>query len=194
MLESPLLSGSSFLLLRISTWKRLIVMLSLVSLMTACAQIPEIDPLAPLNSGYAEQQPALSGDGRYLGFVSDRQGRQKIYVYDRQQHQFLALPGLNQPRTVMAHPSLSTTGRYIVYGADSQNQPQIYLYDRATQQSQSLTRSYLGPVRNPRISPDGRYVVFEGAQAGRWDVEVLDRGTRIELDTLEDPIGKEEKQ
>jgi len=34
-------------------------------------------------------------------------------------------------------------------------------------------------VRN--ISPDGRYIVFESGSRG-WDIEVLDRGSNIELD------------
>lgn len=159
------------------------MLLGLVSLAVACSPAAALDPHAPLNSGFAEHQPALSGDSRYLGFVSDRLGGQQIFVYDLEQQQFLDLPGFNQPHGVMDSPSLSATGRYIAYRVSLQTgKPEIYLYDRATRRSQSLTQSYLGEVRNPDISPDGRYVVFEGTQAGRWDIEVLDRGANVELD------------
>jgi len=40
-------------------------------------------------------------------------------------------------------------------------------------------------VRSPRISPDGRFIVFESGARGQWDIEVLDRGTNIELDLPE---------
>jgi len=32
------------------------------------------------------------------------------------------------------------------------------------------------------ISPDGRFIVFESGSRGQWDIEVLDRGSNIELD------------
>jgi len=35
---------------------------------------------------------------------------------------------------------------------------------------------------NPSISPDGRFIVFESGSRGQWDIEVLDRGSNIELD------------
>lgn len=169
-------------MLRFCLGKQLIL-LSLVSLTVVCSPAVALDLQAPLNSGYAEHRPALSGNSRYLGFVSDRLGGQQIFVYDLERQQFLNLPGLNQPHGVMDSPSLSATGRYIVYLVSLQDgKPEVYLYDQATRRSQSLTHSYLGEVRNPDISPDGRYVVFEGTQAGRWDIEVLDRGANVERD------------
>jgi len=30
--------------------------------------------------------------------------------------------------------------------------------------------------------PDGRFIVFESGSRGQWDIEVLDRGSNIELD------------
>jgi Tol biopolymer transport system component len=182
VLESPLLSGSSFALRWFLSWQQLILVFSLVIVVGAWDQALAIESFAPLNSGYAEQQPALSGDGRYLAFVSDRLGGQQIFVYDLQQQQFLNLQ-LNQPHAVMDSPSLSATGRYIVYAVSFQGKSEIYLYDRATRRSQVLIQRYLGEVRHPHISAEGRYVVFEGSQAGRWDIEVFDRGAAIELDT-----------
>jgi len=49
------------------------------------------------------------------------------------------------------------------------------------QQSQVLSQWYQGWVRNS-ISPDGRFIVFESGSRGQWDIEVLDRGSNIELD------------
>ncbi len=165
----------------------MVIGLSLLGLITWVSE-PAIATAALLNSGYADQQPALSGNGRYLGFVSDRQESRKIYLYDLQQQQFVDLPHLNRPHAVMESPSLSVTGRYIAYLTNTQAYPQIDLYDRATQRSVALTPGYLGWIRHPVISPDGRYVVFESSREGRWDIEVLDRGARVELDTQEDDI------
>jgi Tol biopolymer transport system component len=68
----------------------------------------------------------------------------------------------------------------------------MVLYDRVTKRGEILSQNYRNWVRNPQISPDGRYIVFETARRGQWDIEVLDRGDRIELDIpegtrIEDP-------
>ena len=135
-----------------------------------------------LNSKYHDEQPALSGDGRWLAFISNRNGTSEVLFYDLSQKQFVSLPSLNQKGAIHESPSLSYTGRYIVYLSSPQGKPDIILYDRATKRSDILTQGYRHWVRNPQISPDGRYIVFESARRGQWDVEVMDRGTAVELD------------
>ncbi|MEA5580080.1 hypothetical protein VB620_01850 [Nodularia harveyana UHCC-0300] len=135
-----------------------------------------------LNSRYTEEQPALSGNGRFLAFISNRNGSHQLLVYDLQEQRLVNTPGLNRPQTITESPSLSYTGRYIAYLTSDQGRPVVAMYDRATQKSQIVTPTYRGWVRNPGISLDGRYIVFESARRGQWDVEVLDRGPNIELD------------
>ncbi|MFM5981861.1 MAG: TolB family protein [Sphaerospermopsis kisseleviana] len=135
-----------------------------------------------LNSRYTEEQPALSGNGRFLAFVSNRNGNQQLLMYDLETQSFIPTPSLNRRETVAESPSLSYTGRYICYLASDQGRPVIALYDRAMKQSQIITPTYRGWIRNPHISPDGRYIVFESASRGQWDIEVLDRGPTVELD------------
>jgi Tol biopolymer transport system component len=138
-----------------------------------------------LNSRYNDQQPALSGNGRFLALVSQRGASSEILVYDLQQQRFLELPALYRGEAIAESPSLSRTGRYLVYLAILEGRPTIALYDRLTKRSQLLTQGYRHWLRNPRISPDGRYVVFESVRRGQWDIEVLDRGPGIELDILD---------
>ena len=141
-----------------------------------------------LNSRYNDEQPALSGDGRWLAMVSNRYGRRQILSYDLQEKAFVDVPGLNLPNAIADSPSLSRTGRYIVYISSIQGRPDIFLYDRAIKQTQLLTQGYRSWLRNPRISPDGRYVVFETARRGQWDIEVMDLGTKVEIDQLDEII------
>lgn len=163
---------------------------SLVSLLVACT--PTNGPQEPvtINSRYTDEQPALSGNGRYLAFVSNREGTRNILLYDLQQQRYINLPYLNRRDAIADSPSVSNNARYIVYIASDEGRPEIELYDRLTRQSQVLTRGYRGWVRNPSISPDGRYVVFETGRRGQWDLEVIDRGPTIELDRLDGPSGK----
>jgi Tol biopolymer transport system component len=164
-------------------WLQWFIGLSLIGLLTACSQptIPVVGSV-DLDSRYNDEQPALSGDGRFLAFVSNRSGTRSILMYDLKQKQFVNLPRLNRQDAIAESPSLSYTGRYIAYVASDSARPEIEIYDRATQQPQVLTPGYRGWFRNPSISPDGRYVVFETGTRGQWDIEVLDRGSNIELD------------
>ncbi len=141
-------------------------------------------PLGPqvMNSRYRDEQPALSGSGEYLAFVSNRDRRQQIFLYHLTQRQFVALPRLHQPTAIVESPSLSYNARYIVYLSSIRGKPEIILYDRITRRQEALTLAYPGWVRNPAISPNGRYVVFETDRRGQWDIEILDRGPNIELD------------
>ena len=152
------------------------------SLLVGCNPTEIPMGVSTLNSRYAEEQPALSGNGELLAFVSNRNGNQQLLVYDLKNQSFIPTPGLNRRDTLAENPSLSYTGRYICYLTSDQGRPVIALYDRALKRSQVLTPSYRGWLRNPHISPDGRYIVFESARRGKWDIEVLDRGPTVELD------------
>lgn len=158
------------------------IVFSLTGLVVGCS--PSNLPGQPLtlNSRYTDEQPGLSGNGRFIAFVSDRNGSRQILMYDLQQQRLIDLPSLNRPNAIAENPSLSYTGRYIAYIASDMGTPAIELYDRVTSRPQVLTMGYRGWIRHPNISPDGRYIVFETSRRGQWDVEVFDRGSNIELD------------
>jgi Tol biopolymer transport system component len=151
--------------------------------LAACSSEEIFGDPSIFNSRYNDEQPALSGNGRFLAFVSNRDGSRRILLYDLQQQQLVPLRHLNQQGTVVESPSLSYGGRYITYTiGDRQGKPTIAVYDRATQRFQLIDRWYSSWVRHPSISPDGRYIAFESSARGQWDIQVLDRGRNIELD------------
>ena len=174
--------GVNWRLRVIYRWSFAIQAVCLLSLLYGCNVFNRPQTPTTLNSRYNDEQPALSGDGRWLALVSHRNGTSEILVYDLRGERFINLRGLNQSNVILESPSLSRTGRYLVYISSIQGRPDVALYDRATQRAELLTQGYRSWVRNPQISPDGRYIVFETAKRGQWDVEVLDRGPLIELD------------
>jgi len=145
---------------------------------------PSLQPIASsaLNSRQNDEQPALSGDGRFLAYMSNRGGQRSILLYDLQRQQLVEAPRLNRQGALAESPSLSYTGRYIVYMVSSQGRPELAIYDRATQRSEILLIGYRGWICHPNVSPDGRYITFESGGRGQWDIEVIDRGPMIELD------------
>jgi len=172
-------------------WLSWTIGLSLTGMVVACSPTNQQITPAMLNSRYTDEQPALSGDGRFIAFVSNRGSDRQIVMYDLQRRQLVDLLRLNQQEVITESPSLSYTGRYLTYLASDQGRPEIKLYDRVTKRSQSLTLGYVSWLRNPSISADGRYIVFETSRRGQWDIEVLDRGPNIELDI---PDGKRSRR
>lgn len=150
----------------------------------ACGE-PQVITPPSLSSRFNDEQPALSGDGRWLAFISNRNGKSEIFFYDLQEKRFLDLPNLNRSESLAESPSLSYTGRYLVYLSSELGKPDVILYDRALDRSEIMTQGYRSWVRNPHISPDGRYIVFETSRRGQWDIEILDRGPNIEPDQPE---------
>ena len=153
--------------------------------LASCSGEPSVGDLGPLNSRFTDSQPALSGDGRYQAFITNRRGMQDLVLYDLQRQQFIPLRGVNRRDAIIDQPSVSRSARYLVYVASDRGLPEIHLYDRIANRAEMISMGYPGWVRNPSISPDGRFVAFESGRRGQWDIEVIDRGPRVELDLPE---------
>ncbi len=128
-----------------------------------------------LNTPAAELDPAYSGDGRYLAFASDREGRLDIYLFDLQARRLVPLPNLNRRNSAQEQPALSNDGRYIAYISSERGKPDVLVYDRQTQRSELLTANVRGSARRPTISGDGRRVAFQTAQSGQWNIATVER-------------------
>lgn len=156
------------------------------TLLIACSPAPTAAIPSVLGERYANQQPALSGSGQYLAFVSNRNGRHSLLLYDLKASQMIDLPPLNRGAAIADSPSLSNNARYIVYLTRDRGRTDVELYDRITRRLEVLTSGYRsGWIQHPNISPDGRYIVFETGKRGQWDIERIDRGPKVELDLLE---------
>ncbi len=134
---------------------------------------PQI-PTGGLNSNTADENPSYSGDGRYLTFASDRNGRRDIYLYDLQDRRLINLPNLNRRDSSQDQPSLSTDGQYLVYVSTERGKTDIMLYDRRISRSRLLTADMRGTVRNPTINGDGTAIAFQTTQRGQWNIAVIE--------------------
>lgn len=137
-----------------------------------------------LNSLAADVTPEITGE--YVVFVSERQQRQNVYLYDFNHRRLVDLPGLNALDSIAADPDVSADGGYIVFSASRQGQKGIYLYNRDTRQLRNLTVNLPAEVRNPTISADGSTIAFESSANGQWDILVYDLSGQP-LDVAIDP-------
>jgi Tol biopolymer transport system component len=146
--------------------------------LTGCSRAVLINPQLPsggINSTAPDEYPAYSGDGRYLAFASDRNGRREIFLYDLQQRRLVVLPNLNQPNASQDQPSLSADGRFLAYVSTARGKTDIMVYDRDRQSSELLSANVRGSVAHPTISGDGKRVAFQTNQLGQWHIAIAER-------------------
>ncbi|MGB3514547.1 MAG: biopolymer transporter Tol [Microcoleaceae cyanobacterium] len=124
---------------------------SISSLLISCNTYNRLDVNMALNSLYTDEQPALSGNGRFLAFVSNRNGKRNILLYDLQQRRFVDIQRLNRRDAIAESPSISNNAHYIVYTASDSGRPEIELYDRLTNRWEVITLGYRGWLINHSI-------------------------------------------
>jgi Tol biopolymer transport system component len=149
--------------------------------------------LPGLNSqAFDDRLPALSGDGRFLAFVSNRKGGAgltDLYVYDRTERKLVTLPGLNTPCTEL-EPSLNIDGSLIAFTSerpDGAGGRDIYLFDRKAGKYLPLPNLNTPAHEcSPSLSGDGRYIAFVSERVdgeGDRDIYLYDRRTARLLPT-----------
>jgi Tol biopolymer transport system component len=149
--------------------------------------------LPGLNSqAHEDRLPALSGNGRWLAFASNRKrgaGLTDVYLYDRRDAKLLDLAPLNS-RHQDTEPSLSADGNLIAFTSGrggGRVGRDIYLFDRAAGKLLPLpglnTEAH---EYSPSLSPDGRLIAFVSERLGgegERDVYLYDRRAQKLLPT-----------
>lgn len=129
---------------------------------------------------FVDAYPAISPDGRFVAFASNRHGQQKtnIYLYDVVKGTTTRLTyrpqGLDtQPARV---PIQDKQGRYtdlIICSDLYSTVPQLYRINIPTGTWTQLTYSQY-PVSSPSVSPDGKYIAYTVDVNGNTDIYIMD--------------------
>jgi Tol biopolymer transport system component len=131
----------------------------------------------------SSEEPALSGDGRYVAFYSaegfvaaDTNAVSDVFVRDRQTGattRVSVATGGEQGNSNSSVPSLSVDGRYVAFGSDASNLvagdtngvSDVFVHDRQTGVTSRVSVTDDGTQGNgisgaPMLSADGRFVAF----------------------------------
>jgi Tol biopolymer transport system component len=137
-------------------------------------------------SGIDTRMSTISGDGRWLAYVTTLKGGaglSDIHLYDRIAGKGVDVPKLNSPQ-MDVEPALSHDGRLVAFVSDrlgGKSGRDIYLFDRTEEKYLSLpglnSRAH---EQSPALSPGGRFIAFVSERIkgeGDRDVFLYDRQT-----------------
>jgi Tol biopolymer transport system component len=142
--------------------------------------------------GIDTRMSALSGDGRWLAYVTRARGsatRTDIGLYDRKESKVVDVSKLNSPY-MDVEPSLSHDGRLIAFVSDrpgGKGGRDVYLFDRVDGKYLPLPGlNSAAHEQSPALSPGGRFIAFVSERIkgeGERDIYLYDRKTSKLLPT-----------
>jgi TolB protein len=114
------------------------------------------EPVRVRANDHTEWQADESPGGRLLAFLSNRDGRECLWILDQATGEMRALVRHGR-RTIMGNPHWSPDGKRIVFSSNWRIGHQIYVADVATGETRRVS-----PVGGcePRFSPDGQKVAY----------------------------------
>ncbi len=125
----------------------------------------------------AQASPAFSPDGSKVAFVSNKDGRPRIYVIDISNSEFSynKRPDaqlISKESRENTSPSWSPDGTMIAYSAKTLGTRQIWLYDLRSGTERQLTRGP-GNKENPTWAPDSLHLMFNSADQGYSELYLI---------------------
>ncbi len=111
---------------------------------------------------WRDKDPRYSPDGKWIAFISDRSGREEIYV--------AAVDGTGEPQKITDFDTLKNNFSWSPNSKDlaftaSDNKLRKYNFD--SKQTAELTASRFGNISAPVWSPDGKWIAFSKADETR---------------------------
>lgn len=125
------------------------------------------------------RDPAMSGDGRYVVYVSEASnlfgnlpeyGFEGLFIHDRVTDGTAVISLDDEDSFIFRRPSVSATGDYVAYEEEDIDSPEytdIYIWERASGKRILVGEEHRWEANDellrPAISGDGRLVAFESA-------------------------------
>jgi len=143
-----------------------------------------------------DEAPALSPDGGFLAFITDRRGPPEVAVMDLKSGAVRFLAGRPSDRIEYVHAeqhalSFSADGRWLAFVGEKEQRDYLYLYDLKRDRFRRI-RTPFEQIRSPVFHPSEDRLVVVGLKDGVNDLyEISSRGRLLRrlTDTAEDKSG-----
>lgn len=140
-------------------------------------------PLANVNSGADETDPAFSSNGVLLAFSQTASGWKQVRLINGLVDTLVALPGLNVPTANDFSPSPNSDGSRIAFVSDRNGNDDVFVYDATGDSLFDLPALVSDSTdTDPWLTPDGRYLAFASTRlggAGGYDLYLYDLQTKL---------------
>lgn len=134
------------------------------------------DPRRLTDNQANDMTPTWSPDGKYLAFVSDRDGNKEIYVMKVDGTQQLNLT--HEPAEDWT-PAWSPDGASIAFSSYRDGNWEIYVMGADGSRPQRLTHNTTADIA-PSWSSDGQRLVFNSNRDGNWELYVMQRDGTVQ--------------
>ncbi len=123
-------------------------------ILTIATERGDITRVLPDRMASRSQFPKWSADGRYLAFVSDRSGRDEIWIVDPEGRSAKRITDLDAEKGTLV---FSPDSKSLLYTAADKK---LYNYTIADGKTVTVSSSDVGRIGSVAISPDSKWVVF----------------------------------
>ena len=103
---------------------------------------------------WREQSPRWSPDGKRIAFISDRTGREEIWIADERGEHLEQLSDVDSDKSAIAWAPDSLS---VVWSGSDHKLRQTFLADRKTEE---IASSETGNIATPQFSPDGKWIAY----------------------------------
>jgi tricorn protease len=123
-------------------------------ILTIATERGDITRVNPDRMASRSQFPKWSADGRYIAFVSDRSGRDEIWISDPEGRSPKKITDLDNEKSA---PIWSPDSKALLYVAGGKR---LYAYSVDDGKTATVTNSDTGRIGSVAISPDSKWVAF----------------------------------
>jgi tricorn protease len=111
-------------------------------------------------SYFRDTNPVWSPDGKWIAFLSDRSGRQEVWI----DHERGGSPAkLSDSDMEKSDLEWAPDSKSLLYSASDQN---LYRVSVETRKTEVIASSEIAPIVNPRFSPDGKWISYTKSDRG----------------------------
>jgi tricorn protease len=114
----------------------------------------DITRLAPDNMASRNDQPKWSPDGKYIAFISDRSGRDEVWVAESEAKEPKKITDLDNEKGALVW---TPDSKMLLYTAGDKK---LYNYSVADGKTSVVTSTDLGRLGSVAVSPDSKWVTF----------------------------------